>query len=63
MNQKSRWRSIPGAAFHDLLCGPAGCRIPRHFNVEDLSVCESDDEENVKRRMSQAHERYRFGNM
>jgi hypothetical protein len=23
--------------------------MPRHFNVEDLSVCESDDEEDVKR--------------
>jgi hypothetical protein len=49
MNQKSRWRSIPGAAFHDLLCDPASRRMPRHFNVEDLSVCESDDEEDVKR--------------
>jgi hypothetical protein len=47
----SRWRSIPGpgAAFHDLLCDPASCRMPRHFNVADLSVCESDDEEDVKR--------------
>jgi hypothetical protein len=43
MNQKSRRRSIQGAAFHDLLCDPASCRMPRHFNVEDLSVCESDD--------------------
>src|SRR5215471_16036495 len=49
MNQKSRWRSIPGAAFHDLLCDPASRRMPRHFNVEDLSVCGSDDEEDVKR--------------
>ena len=49
MDQKSRWRSIPGAAFHDLLCDPASCRMPRHFNVEDLSVCEADDEEDVKR--------------
>ena len=46
---KSRWRPIPGAAFHDLLCDPASCRMPRHFNVEDFSVCESDDEEDVKR--------------
>jgi hypothetical protein len=23
--------------------------MPRHFNVEDLSVCESDDAEDVKR--------------
>jgi hypothetical protein len=49
VNQKSWWRSIPGAAFHDLLCDPTSCRMPRHFNVEDLSVCESDDEEDVKR--------------
>src|SRR5215831_9514789 len=48
MNQ-SRWGSIPGAAFNDLLCDPASCRISRHFNVEDLSVCEADDEEDVKR--------------
>jgi len=26
MSQKSRWRSMP---FHDLLCGPARCRMPR----------------------------------
>src|SRR5215470_4399756 len=49
MNQKSRWGSIPGAAFNDLLCDPASRRMPRHFNVEDLSVCESDNEEDVKR--------------
>jgi hypothetical protein len=49
MNQKARWRSIPGAAFHDLLCDPASCRMRRHFNEEDLSVCEPDDEEDVKR--------------
>ena len=47
VNQKSRWRSLSGAAFHDLLCDPASRRMPRHFNVEDLSVCESDDEEDV----------------
>jgi hypothetical protein len=49
MNQKSWRRSIPSAAFHDLLCDPASCRMSRHFNVEDLSVGESDDEEDVKR--------------
>ena len=49
MNQKLRWRSIPGAALHDLLPGPASCRMPRHFDVEDLSVCKSDDEEDVER--------------
>jgi len=49
MNQKSRWRSIPSAAFHDFLCDPASSRMRRHFDVEDLSVCESDDEEDVKR--------------
>ena len=49
VNQKSRWRSIPGAAFYDLLCDPIRCGMPRHFNMEDLSVCESDDEEDVKR--------------
>ena len=48
MDQKLRWRSIPGAAFHDLLCDPASCQMPRHFNVEDLSVCESDDKEDVE---------------
>jgi hypothetical protein len=48
MNQKSRWRSIPGAAFHNLLCDSVSCRMPRHFNVDDLSVCEADDEDDVK---------------
>jgi hypothetical protein len=49
VNQKSGWPSVPGAAFHDLLCGPVRCRMPRHFDVEDLPVSESDDEEDVKR--------------
>ena len=49
MNQESWRRSIPGAAFHHLLCDPASCRMSRHFNVEDLSVSESNDEEDVKR--------------
>src|SRR5262252_6972346 len=49
VNQESRWRSIPGAAFHDLLRGPVRCRIPGHCNVEDLPVREPDDEEDVKR--------------
>ena len=49
VNQESRWRSIPGAAFHDLLRGPVRCRMPRHCNVENLPVREPDDEEDVKR--------------
>src|SRR6201984_2156961 len=49
VNQEPRWRSIPGAAFHDLLRGPVRCRMPRHCNVEDLPVREPDDEEDVKR--------------
>src|SRR6201997_3620778 len=49
VNQESRWRSIPGAAFDDLLRGPVRCRMPRHCNVEDLPVREPDDEEDVKR--------------
>src|ERR1700747_2642579 len=49
VNQESRWRSIPGAAFHDLLRGPVRSRMPRHCNVEDLPVREPDDEEDVKR--------------
>jgi hypothetical protein len=49
VNQESRWRSIPGAAFHDLLRGPVRCRMPRHCNVEDLPVRKPDDEEDVKR--------------
>src|SRR6201997_2143869 len=49
VNQESRWPSIPGAAFHDLLRGPVCCRMPRHCNVEDLPVREPDDEEDVKR--------------
>src|SRR6516162_11341302 len=49
VNQESRWRSIPGAAFHDLLRNPVRCRMPRHCNVEDLPVREPDDEEDVKR--------------
>ena len=36
-------RSIPRFAVR-----PASCRMPRHFNVEDLSVCKSDDEDGVK---------------
>src|SRR5215470_11630386 len=59
VNQESRWRSIPGAAFHDLLRGPVRCRMPRHCNVEALLVREPDDKEDVKRRWntekSQAH--------
>src|SRR5215472_5189052 len=50
VNQESRWRSIPGAAFHDLLRGPVCCRMPRHCNVEALLVREPDDKEDVKRR-------------
>jgi hypothetical protein len=49
VNQESRRRLIPGAAFHDLLRGPVRCRMPRHCNVEDLPVGEPDDEEDVKR--------------
>jgi hypothetical protein len=49
VNQESRWRSIPGAAFPDLLRGPVRCRMQRHCNVEDLPVREPDDEEDVKR--------------
>src|SRR5215469_13655162 len=47
VDQESRWRSIPGAALHDLLRDP--CRMPRHCNVENLPVREPDDEEDVKR--------------
>jgi hypothetical protein len=49
VNQESRRRLIPGAAFHDLLRGPVRCRMPRHGNAEDLPVREPDDEEDVKR--------------
>src|SRR5215472_16466259 len=49
VNQESRWRSIPGAAFHYLLRGPVRCRIPGHCNVDDLPVRAPDDEEDVKR--------------
>jgi hypothetical protein len=60
---QSRFKSVPryrgersatrdqfeASAFHDLLCDPIRCWMPRHCNVEDLSVSESDDEEDVKR--------------
>ena len=49
VDQEPRWRSIPGAALHDLLRGPVRCRMPRHCNVENLPVREPDDEEDVKR--------------
>src|SRR6201982_3681170 len=49
VNQESRWRSIPGAAFHDLLRGPVRCRMPRHCHVEDIPVRAPDDEEDVTR--------------
>jgi len=49
VDQESRWRSIPGAALHDLLRGLVRCRMPRHCNVENLPVREPDDEEDGKR--------------
>jgi hypothetical protein len=49
VNQKSRWRPVPGAAFHDLLGCPICCRMPGHFSVEDLSVGVPNHEEDVKR--------------
>jgi hypothetical protein len=42
VNQKSRWRVVPDAVFHDLLCGPVRRGMLRHFNVENLSTSESD---------------------
>jgi hypothetical protein len=49
VNQKSRWRPVPGAAFHDLLRCPIRCWMPRHFSMEDFSVGMPNHEEDVKR--------------
>jgi hypothetical protein len=49
VDQEPRSRSIPGAAFHDLLRGPVRRRMARHCDVENLPVREPDDEEDVKR--------------
>jgi hypothetical protein len=38
VNQKSRGRLLPGAAFHNLLRCPIRCRMARHFDVEDFSA-------------------------
>jgi hypothetical protein len=54
VNQKSRWRPVPGAAFHDLLRCPVRCWMPRHFSVEDFSVGMPDHEEDVKRTAAHA---------
>jgi hypothetical protein len=48
-NQKSRWRPVPGAAFHDLLGCPIRCWMPRHLSVEDFSVGGPNHEKDVKR--------------
>jgi hypothetical protein len=49
VNQKSRRRPVPGAAFHDLLCSPIRCRMLCHFGVEAFSVGMPNHEEDVKR--------------
>jgi hypothetical protein len=49
VNQKSRWRPVPGAAFHDLLGCPIRCWMPRHLSMEDFSVSVPNHKENVKR--------------
>jgi hypothetical protein len=49
VNQKSRWRPVPGAAFHDLLGCPIRCWMPRHLSVGDFSVGVPNHKENVKR--------------
>jgi hypothetical protein len=49
VNQKSRWRPVPSAAFHDLLGCPSRYWMPRHFSVEDFSVGVPNHEEDVKR--------------
>jgi hypothetical protein len=49
MNQKSRWRSVSGAAFHDLLRCPVRCRTSRHFEVDDFSVSMPNHKEDMKR--------------
>jgi hypothetical protein len=51
VNQKSRWRVVPDAVFHDLLCGPVRRGMLRHFNVENLSTSLASrmDEEDAKR--------------
>jgi hypothetical protein len=33
VDQESRWRSIPGAAFHDLLRGPVRCRVTATWRI------------------------------
>jgi hypothetical protein len=49
VNQKSWWRSAPGAAFHHLPHCPVRYRMSRHFEVEDFSVSKPNHEEDIKR--------------
>jgi hypothetical protein len=49
VNQESRWRSVPGAAFHDLLRCPLSRWTARHFDVEDFPVGVPNHEEDMKR--------------
>ena len=49
VNQKPWWPPIPRAAFDDLLGCPLGGRMPRNFDVEDLSIGKSDHEEDIER--------------
>jgi hypothetical protein len=49
VNQKPLRPPIPRAAFDDLLGGSLGRRMPRNFDVEDLSIGKPDHEEDIER--------------
>jgi hypothetical protein len=49
VNQKPWGPPIPRAAFDDLLRCPLGRRMPRNFDVEDLSIGKPDHAEDVER--------------
>ena len=49
-DREKPWRPpIQRAAFDDLLRCPLGRRMPRNFDVEDLSIGKPDHEEDIER--------------
>jgi hypothetical protein len=49
VNQKSRGRALPGAAFDDLLGGPIGRRMLCYLDVKNLPIGKPDHEEDIER--------------
>ena len=48
MNEEAWWRSIPAAAFNNLLPRPLGGRIRRHLDMENLTAGVMDHEEDIE---------------